>query len=82
MIRRLSVVALWLGLPLAWCHDTNALYFEKKSGQSEIQVRYLARIRQATVFVADQKTVFSLRGSGKSEAVVHMSWSGANRQAL
>ncbi len=66
---------------MAWAHDANQLYFEKNTGQTAASVRYLARTRQATIFVTDQETVFSLRGAGKAESAVRLSFPNASRQA-
>ena len=67
------------------------LYFEKNLGQADARVHYLARTRQATVFVTGDETVFSLRGPGKLEAAIHMnlvgsstgsSWTAEEKQSL
>lgn len=55
------------------------LIFEENRGQSASEVRYLARTRQATVFLTEKETVFHVRNTGAAAskgAVVRMSIAG------
>ncbi|HEU0121565.1 MAG TPA: hypothetical protein VFQ91_13635 [Bryobacteraceae bacterium] len=53
-----------------------SIWFEENIGQTDPRVRFLARTRQATVFVTDLETVYSLRGDGDKKAAVRMTLDG------
>lgn len=73
-----SCILALAALPAFAAHHA-PLYFEKNLGQADARVRFLARTRQATVFLTDTETVYSLRGSGRSEAAVRMTLPGSRR---
>lgn len=57
------------------------LHFEANSGQTDLQVRFLARGQGYTLFLTPSQAVLSLR-KGTSGAAVRLEWLGANRSAL
>ena len=54
------------------------LRFEQNLGQTDRRAQFLARTRQATVFVTTNDTLFSLRGAGTTTADVRMRFGGAS----
>lgn len=58
------------------------LHFEANSGQTDAQVRFLARGKGYTLFLTPSQAVLSLRKSAKSSTAVRLEWLGANHSAL
>ncbi|MBC8120571.1 MAG: SBBP repeat-containing protein [Gemmatimonadaceae bacterium] len=58
------------------------LHFEANSGQTDSQVRFLARGKGYTLFLTPSQAVLSLRKGTTSGTAVRLEWLGANRSAL
>ena len=56
--------------------EPRTIWFEQNIGQTTEEVAFLARTRQATVFVTDTATVYSVRGAGTKTAAVRLTFAG------
>src|SRR5260370_12106130 len=70
----LGTLALIAGAGVA----RSAVRFEENLGQTNRQVRYLARTNGKTLYFGDRELYFELWGAGESSSVVRMSFAGSD----
>lgn len=77
------LLRLFIGTALLLSQDVfgrqaqpGAIWFEQNIGQTTEEVAFLARTRQATVFVTETATVYSVRGAGTKMAAVRLVFAG------
>src|SRR5260370_42628071 len=70
----LGTLALIAGAGVA----RSAVRFEENLGQTNRQVRYLARTNGKTLYFGDRQLYIELWGAGESSSVVRMSFAGSD----
>src|SRR5260370_23944518 len=73
----LGTLALMAGAGAA----QSAVRFEENLGQTNQQVRYLARTNGKTLYFGDRELYFELWGASESSSVVRMSFAGSDSKA-